>query len=104
MVTHAAVARNPIARPATAGRISFRVSGAKGVSSLQWRIRSRAAAPFLSAFLVAALSGCAAQNLNPVTGKALYAPLPAAPAAYYGQKASAKLAASYCLFKDAALA
>jgi predicted Zn-dependent protease len=71
----------------------------RGITNMHGLIRSRTAALLLAA----ALSGCAAQNLNPVTGKAIYAPVPAATEAYYGQKASDKMAADYGLYQDAAL-
>jgi predicted Zn-dependent protease len=54
--------------------------------------------------LAAALSGCAAGNLNPVTGKAIYTPVPAAVEAYYGKKAYDEMSAAYGVYKeDAAL-
>jgi predicted Zn-dependent protease len=71
----------------------------RGIGHMQFGIRNSAAALFLAA----ALSGCAPQNLNPVTGKAIYTPVPAATEAYYGKKASTDMVASYGVYRDATL-
>jgi predicted Zn-dependent protease len=68
---------------------------------MQFGIWSRAAALLLAA----ALSGCAAQNVNPVTGKTIYTPVSAATEASVGKKAYAQMIADYGVYKeDAALA
>jgi len=66
---------------------------------MQWGIWSRAAALLLAA----ALSGCVAGDVNPVTGKTIYAPVSASTEAYYGEKANAKITAEYGVYKNAAL-
>jgi predicted Zn-dependent protease len=53
--------------------------------------------------LAAALSGCVAENVNPVTGKTIYAPVSAATEARYGQKANDQMIADYGVYQDAAL-
>ncbi len=66
---------------------------------MQAIIRGRAGALLLAA----ALSGCVAQNANPVTGKSNYTPVSAATETYYGQKAADEMIANYGVYQDAAL-
>jgi predicted Zn-dependent protease len=66
---------------------------------MQWNIRNRAAALFLAA----ALTGCAAENVNPVTGKTIYTPVSAEMETFAGQKANLKMVANYGVYQDAAL-
>jgi predicted Zn-dependent protease len=53
--------------------------------------------------VAAALSGCAAGNVNPVTGKPIYTPVSTATEAYYGQKAYTEMSTAYGVYHDAAL-
>jgi predicted Zn-dependent protease len=53
--------------------------------------------------LAAALAGCAAENVNPVTGKTIYTPVSAETEAYYGQKFAKKLEADHGVYNDQAL-
>src|SRR5258708_7344878 len=50
--------------------------------------------------LAAALSGCAAENVNPVIGKTIYPLVSAATEANYGQKANDQMIAAYGVYKD----
>jgi predicted Zn-dependent protease len=54
--------------------------------------------------LAATLSGCVAQNVNPVTGKTIYTPVSSTAEARAGQKGGDELIANYGVYKDVALA
>jgi predicted Zn-dependent protease len=54
--------------------------------------------------LAAALSGCATENINPVTGKRIYAPISASTEASSGRKAGDEIIAQYGVYQDPELA
>jgi predicted Zn-dependent protease len=66
---------------------------------MRFGIWNRAAAVLLAV----ALSGCAAENVNPVTGKTIFTPVSAATEAYYGKKANDKMIADHGIYQDRGL-
>jgi predicted Zn-dependent protease len=54
--------------------------------------------------LVAALAGCTAETVNPVTGKTIYTSVSPEAEAYYGQKSSKQMIADHGVYQDPVLA